>query len=278
MQKERDAATNQLASLSEELAKNKKIPTEVLKLRGEVGALKQESKMAGEQSAISKLTSDPASRSAMREQQKLGMRMLYNEFAKSLKLTPEMTGKLNDMLADNVMDNVDLITQALHDGRSQAEAEQIFSTADKAFQDKIQALLGDDALTKYQEYTRNLVNAVSAAQFAEGFTGDTDAKQAKQKQFEQVMKDATAAALKNAGLPADYQAVPMLNFANIASEDEETQSLNLLDNIYKTAAASSTSFLSTEELANLDTFRTNALNNSRIMLTMNRKLMAPISK
>ena len=278
LQNERDVATNQLASLSAEMANTKKTPTEVLKLRGEVGALKQESKMAGEKSAISKLTSDPATRSAMREQQKLAMRGLYTDFAKKLKLTPEVTGRLNDMLADNVMDNVDIITQALHDGRSQTEVEQIFSTADKAFQDKIQSLLGDDALTQYKEYTRNLINTVSAAQFADGLTGDDAAKKAKQKQFEQAMQEATAAALKNAGLPADYQAVPMLNFANIASENEASQSLDLLDNIYKTVAANSTSFLSPEELASLDTFRTNALNNSRMMLTMNRKLMAPISK
>ena len=113
LQHQRDDATNQLANLAAELAAAKRNPSEVLKLRGEVGSLRQENKQAGEKSALSKLTADPATRKAMRDTQKIGMTGVYKDFAKQLNLSPEMTGKLNDLLADNVMDNVDLITQAL---------------------------------------------------------------------------------------------------------------------------------------------------------------------
>ena len=46
------------------------------------------------------------------------------------------------------------------------------------------------------------------------------------------MREEAQAALASAGLPADYQTVPMLNFRNIASEQEGEKSLKLLDDIY----------------------------------------------
>jgi RNA polymerase sigma factor (sigma-70 family) len=278
LQHERDRATNQVAGMTEELAAARKNPSEVLKLRGEVSHLRQENADVTSTSAVSKLTSNPETKKLIRDQQKMGMKAIYGDFTKRLNLSPEMSGKFNDLLADNVMDEIDLITQALHDGKSQTEVNQIFSAADAALQGKVQALLGDDAAAQYKDYTLNLASTLTAAQFAGELTGDTAAKQEKQNQLQQLVQQETAAALKNAGLPADYQAVPMLNFANIASEDQATASLNLLDSIYSNVAANSSSFLSPDEIASFQTFRTNAINNSRTVLGMNRKLMAPLSQ
>ncbi len=72
--------------------------------------------------------------------------------------------------------------------------------------------------------------------------------------------------------------MPILNFANIASEAQANQSLDLLDKIFASVAAKSSGFLNADEIANFQTFRTNAINTSRMMLTMNRNLMAPIGK
>ena len=278
LQKERDEATNELALAAEKTDANKHAPAEMLKLRGEVGALRQEKKMTGEKSPLSKVTADPAVKKMMRDQQKLGMGIIYKDFAKQLGLTSNMTGKLNDLLADNVMDNVDLITQALHDGKSEADINQIFAASDQDLQAKIQALLGDDALAKYKDYTQNLGSTLTASQFGDMLTGDKQEKQDKLNQFKQVLQQQITAAVQNAGLPSDYQVVPMLNFANIASEDEANQSLSLLDNIYANVAANSSSFLTPGEIASFQNFRTNAINNSRAALSMNRTLMAPLSQ
>ncbi|HEY4416757.1 MAG TPA: sigma-70 family RNA polymerase sigma factor [Verrucomicrobiae bacterium] len=278
LKKERDDATNRLAGMAEEIAKINNRPAEVLKLRGEVGTLRQEKKNIGEKSALNKITADPATRKIMRDQQKMGLSTIYSDLAKRLNLTPEMADKFNDLLADNIMDGIDLTTQALHDGKSQAEVDQIFSSADAALKDKIQALLGDDGLAQYKDYSQNLISTLSAQQFAGKLTGDAAEKADKQNQLQQAIQAATAAALQNAGLPPDYQVVPMLNLANIASEAQATQSLNLLDTIYANVAASSSSFLSPEELASFKTFRETALSNNRTILSMNRNLMAPIAQ
>jgi RNA polymerase sigma factor (sigma-70 family) len=280
LQQERDKASNQLAGLSDQLALAKKTqnPSEVLKLRGEVTTLRKEKSDSDSQSAVSKLTADPAMRKTLRTTQKLGMTAIYSDFAKNLNLTTEQTGQLNDLLADHIMDNIDLITQALHDGKSRGEIDQMFASENAALQTKLQALLGPDGATQYGDYTKNLLSTLSAAQFTAGLTGDAAAVADKKAQMTQAIQAATQSALSAAGLPADYQTVPMLNLANIASPEEAAQNLQLLDNIYGQVAANAGSYLNADELAKFQAFRTNAISNSKTMLDMNRKLMAPIGQ
>ena len=121
LRRERDDATNRLAALTDELARVKKNPSEVLKLRGEMGALRQEKAAADSQSAASKAVADPETRKTIREHNKMVVSGIYSDLAKRLKLTPGQTGQLNDLLADHAMDNLDLTMQVLHDGKSQAE-------------------------------------------------------------------------------------------------------------------------------------------------------------
>ncbi len=278
LQRERDDATNRLAALVDELADAKKNPAEVLKLRGEVGALRQEKAIAGSQNALNKLTANPETRKTLRDQQKTGMSTLYSDLVKRLNLTPEQAGQLNDLLADHVMDSIDLITQALHDNKTRGEIDQLFSAQNSALQDQLLALIGPDGMAQYQDYTKNLLSTLTAAQFAGSLTGDPTTVADKKSQFLQAMQAATQSALAAAGLPADYQTVPMLNFANIASAEEGAQSLQLLDSIYVQVAASASAFLSADELNKFQEYRTNAIQRSQTMLLMNRKMMAPISQ
>ena len=278
LQRERDAASNQVAALTEELAGAKKNPTEVLKLRGEVGALRQEKAIAGGKSAINKITADPAARKALRDQQKIGMTALYSDLAKRLNLTPDQAGQFNDLLADQVMNSIDLITQALHDKDTPDQVGRLFSAQEAALRDQLQALVGPDGLAQYLDYTKNLGSTLTAAQFAAGLTGDPSTVAEKKKQMLQAMQEATQSALAAAGLPADYQTVPMLNFANIASAEQAAQSLQLLNNIYDQVAARASTFLTADELKKFQDFRTSAINNSQTMLLMNRNLMAPIAQ
>jgi RNA polymerase sigma factor (sigma-70 family) len=277
LQRELDDATNRLASLADELAKVKKNPIEVLKLRGEVGALRHEKAIAASRSALNKLTANPEARKALRDQQKMGMSAIYSDLVKRLNLTADQTGQLNDLLANHVMDSIDLITQALHDNKKQGEIDQLFSVQNSALQDQLQVLIGPDGLAQYLDYTKNLGSTLTAAQFAGNLTGDPTAVAEKKNQLLQAMQQATQSALAAAGLPADYQTVPMLNFANIASEEQATKSVQLLDGIYAQVATSASTFLTPDELNKFQEYRTNAINSSQAQLLMNRNLMAPVS-
>jgi hypothetical protein len=278
LRRERDEATNRLAALTDELARLKENPSEVLTLRGEVGALRQEKVAADSQSAVSKAVADPETRKTIREHNRMVASGLYSELAKRLKLTPEQTGQFNDLLADHGMDNLDLITRALHDGKSQAEVRQIFSTSDTAFQDKVQALLGDDALTQYRDYTKNLSSTMFVESFGAVLTGDPEAVADKKSRLLHVMQEATQSALAAAGLPADYQTMTAMNPCNIASEEEGAQSLQLKDDILGDVAVRASAFLNADELSKWQEFRTTAIKNSRNFILMERKLMAPVSQ
>jgi RNA polymerase sigma factor (sigma-70 family) len=278
LQRERDRATNALAALAAKDVDLNKKPNEVLKLRGEVGRLRKENADIGSTSALSKVTANPEARKMLRDQQKLGMNMIYKGFAQRAKLTSEQTEKLNDLLADHIMDNVDHVTTVLRDKPTLEQLNQVFAAQDAVLQEKVGELLGQDSLAQYQDYTKGLLSTLTAEQFKSMLTGTDASKDEKSKQFAQVLQEEVQAALAAAGLPADYQTVPMLNFRNIASEQEGDRSLQLLEDIYQRASGRAGSFLSPDELAKFQEFKTTAIKNNRTALTLNRTMMAPIAQ
>ena len=253
---------------------------ELLRLRGEVGRLRRES--AEEQDAktnrpspLSGLTADPAMWKLIRDQQKATFTAIYKEFTNRMTLPPEQADKLVNLLADDVMENINHITAVLREGKTPEQMNQVFAAQEAALQEKVKDLLGPEGESQYEDYTRNLASYLTAEQFKGKLTGDLLAKEAKAKQLYQAMQEETQRVLANAGLPSDYQTVPSLNFRNIASEQEGEKSLNLLDGIYAGVITRASSFLSEQELGSLNQFRTNAMNTTRMSLSINRKMMAP---
>jgi RNA polymerase sigma factor (sigma-70 family) len=277
LQRQRDQASNQLADVSSELAALKKNPVEVQKLRGEVGRLRRENTAMASSSPLSKVTANPEAVKMVREQQKAGMGLIYKGFAQSAKLTQEQAQKLNDLLADHVMENVGHVTTALRDKPSLEQMNAMFAAEDGTLHEQLRELLGEDGLAKYQDYTQRLLSTLSADQFKGMLQGADAAKQEKARQLSEAIQQGIQESLAAAGLPADYQVVPMLNFGNIASEQQGEQALKLLDDIYQRAATRGGSFLSAVELAKFQEFRTTAINNSRAALALNRSMMAPLS-
>src|SRR5260370_35204790 len=114
----------------------------------------------------------------IREQQKMGMGMIYKDFAEKAKLTPDQTEKLNDLLADHIMANVSNVTSILHDKPTTDQMNQTFATQEAALQQQVQALIGPDGLAQYQDYTKNLLSTLSTQQVTNHTTG-TDAQEFK---------------------------------------------------------------------------------------------------
>lgn len=278
LKRERDAANMKLAQVVEENDALKKRPGETLKLRNEVGQLKRENTEITSKSALSKLTADPEARQMMRDQQKMGMAVLYKGFAEQAKLAPEMKEKLNDLLADHVMANVDNITTALRDKPTKEQLTQTFAAQDAALQQQISTLLGPDAAAQFNSYSKDMVSTLTAEQFKDQLSGTDAEKAAKAQQLMKLIQAEVPSALASANLPANYQVVPILNFANIASESQADMSLALLDNIFQRATSQTGSFLSADEQTKFQQFIAKALSNNRMALNMNRTLMAPIGR
>lgn len=277
LERERDRASNQLAAASAQLDAIRKNPAEVHKLRGEVGRLRRENAEITESSPLSRVTANPDAVKLMRQQQKAGMGMIYSGFSSKAKLTPEQTEQLNNLLADHIMDNVNQVTTLLKDKPGVDKINEVFSAQDAVLEEEVRTLLGEDSFAQYKDYTRQLLSTLSADQFKRELTGTDEIKAEKAKQLSQALDESLREALANAGLPEDYQALPILNFRNIASEQQGDLALKVLDDIYQRTARRGTAFLSPEELTKLEEFRGKAIENSRGALTLNRTMMAPLS-
>ncbi len=254
---------------------------ELLRLRGEVARLRGD--LANEQSrtngpsALSGIKADPAMWQLIRDQQKMGMGQIYKDFAKKLNLPEEQREKFNQLLADDVMENIDHITAVLRDKLTLQQMEPIFAGQEAAMLEKVQALLGPEAVEQYQEYTSRLASNITAEQFKEMLSGEDAEKKAKARQLYEAMLAETQQALANAGLPQNYQTLAILNFRNIASETAAESNLQLLDGIYARVAANAGSYLSPDEVKKFGEFREKAMNAQRTALKMNRVMMAPSS-
>lgn len=277
LQIERNKATNAVAALLAENATLKKNPGEVLKLRGEVGRLRQENVAIGSSSAVSKLTSDPKATKLLRDQQKVGMGMIYRGLSQKLKLTPEQTEQLNDTLADHIMANVSNVTAVLRDKLPLEQADQVFNAQENALQQQIASVLGPEGASDYQEYTRNLLQRLTVEQFKPQLTGEEEAKAEKAKQLEQLLREEAQKVIALNGLSPDYQLVPVLNFRNIAFEAEGEKSVKMLESIYQQVAERGASFLSPEEIEKWKKFKTSGVDNSRTILSLNHTMMEPIA-
>jgi RNA polymerase sigma factor (sigma-70 family) len=272
-----------LAATEPALPRSNDPSPEVLKLRGEVGRLRQEkvtdaANKTNGPSLLSGLSSNPEMLKLIRNQQKMGMTVIYKDFAKQANLPKETSEKLTELLADDVMANIDHITTMLSEGKSSAEREKVFAEQEAALQVKVQDLIGPEAFAKYQDYTHNLASYLTAEQFKQTLEGEKETKDQRAKQLYDVLKEETQVALGNAGLNPDFQTVPSMNFRNFVSEQEAEKNLKLLDDIYQRAATRAGAFLSPEEIKKFAEFRSNAINANRMALALNRKMMAPGSK
>lgn len=263
---------------------NKDQSREVLKLRGEVGALRKTAEEAAaaaskaSEAPLTGVTANPEMSKMIRDQQKMGLGMIYKGFGERAKLPPEKMEALNNLLADHVMTNISHITAILKEGKSAEEMNRILTAQETETHEAVKNLLGEDAYAKYQEYNRDLASYLTAEQFKAMLPGSQETKDAQAKKLHDLMRDETQKALTARGLPADYQTVPTLNFRNIASEDEGEKNVQLLDDIYANVTSGASAFLSPEELQKFAEFRKLAINNNRLALTLNRKLMAPPTK
>ena len=278
LKSEHAAANGRVAALANQTTTPRTNSSELLKLRGQVGVLRQEKADLGRKSALSKVTADPTARKAMRDAQRMGMKSLYGDMVKRLGLAPEQQEKFHDLLADDVMENIDLITQSLQDKSGKAEIDRLFSAQESALRDKLAALLGPDSATQYNEYTKDLAGTLTTVQFESNLTGEKAVKAEKKQKLMQFIREETGAALAAAGLPADYQSLPMLNFRNIASGEAAEDSLKLMGDVFGRVSERADAFLSPEEMKQLQEFGKQALENNRAMLLMNRKMMAPIAE
>jgi RNA polymerase sigma factor (sigma-70 family) len=153
LQQERQQTAGQLAALREENARLKSgsNTTELLKLRGQVGTLRQravanEAKSNPPSSGLDKMMNDPAMKEYIRLAQREKIKSMYADLFKELKLSPEQSDQFLDLICDVASKSMDQIT-------SPGMSDQAVADAKVALGIQLQALLGDAGIARFKEYS-----------------------------------------------------------------------------------------------------------------------------
>jgi len=161
-QRERDDASNRLAALAEENAALKRNPTEVLKLRGQVGSLRSQLQSAtnvarrtpgaGE---TANMFNNPAMRKSLAQARLVAARTMYAPLLREMKLKPEEADKFINLLGDNSLKIQDQSTAALRGETPKDAATQIIKNLKNELDSELQALLGPERYAQYQQFNAN---------------------------------------------------------------------------------------------------------------------------
>jgi RNA polymerase sigma factor (sigma-70 family) len=152
---EREEAAQRIAALIDENAqlKSGRKDSELLRLRGEVGTLRQKVSSNASSSpqpsgGLAKMMSDPAMKEYMRKAMMEKMHLLYADLIKELKLTPEQTEQFLQVLSDSGTKSLAKL-MGTPQGASDAGAP-----TDVASQ--LQAVLGDAGCARFKEFSEEM--------------------------------------------------------------------------------------------------------------------------
>jgi len=146
LQRDRDDATNRLASLADENAALNRNPTELLKLRGQVGSLRNQlnaatnaERGATTADATANALSTPAMRTSLAQARLVAYRRQYAPLIRQMKLTPEEAEKFINLLGENSQKLQDQSSAALREGTSRDAAIQTMQNLKNQMEDDLEA-------------------------------------------------------------------------------------------------------------------------------------------
>ncbi len=157
LEQEGSRASNEVAALSEENARLKsgRTDAELLRLRGQVGTLRQQAATQAltvqSSGGLAKLMNDPALKEYMRKAMQDKLKSMYADLIQELNLTPEQTEQFLQLLSDAGAKNLARLT-AVAQGRTTQPADD--SAQDQATQ--LRALLGDAGCARFKEFSEEL--------------------------------------------------------------------------------------------------------------------------
>jgi RNA polymerase sigma factor (sigma-70 family) len=153
LEQERNAATGQVAALREENARLRsgQSANELLKLRGEVGVLRQkagttQSNASSPRTGLEKMMSDPAMKEYIRQAQIGKFKEFYGDFFKEQNMTPEQTEKFLNVMCDIAGKSMEQLSSAAQGNGQQPAAEDINGSP-------LHELLGDGGMARFKQYS-----------------------------------------------------------------------------------------------------------------------------
>lgn len=138
---------------------------------------------------LGKMMKDPAMREMMRDQQKAVIKLMYAGLFKDLNLSPDEKDKLQGILTESQMKNVEF-AQGMFGGKDGAaeEATRQITDAKKQTEAEVKALLGEERYAQYEDYQKTMAERMQLDQFKNQLEGETPLRDEQTRQLLQLMQ------------------------------------------------------------------------------------------
>jgi RNA polymerase sigma factor (sigma-70 family) len=160
LQQQRGQLTNQLAALREENVRlqSGQRTSEVLKLRGQVGALRQSLSSAAEPPSVgtAKLMNDSSMRDYLRQSQLRAFRTLYGPLMEELNLSAENTEKLTQTMSDTSLKAAGTILAMTQTNAPLTDMRKAVEDAKGEMDNQLRLMLGEAGYNQYTAYRQQL--------------------------------------------------------------------------------------------------------------------------
>lgn len=214
---------------------------------------------------LSKMMSDPDMRTAMKEQQRMGMDMIYGSLFKHLQLTPDQEKNFKDTLLEMQMANM---SQAgdMFGSTNRAAAMQKMNEERQKTEEKLKEILGDEKFGQYQDYNKTLGERMILDQFAK----QSDMSPEQGEKLLAIMREEKDRMQTAASTTDPAEQMKMLESDQAAEEMFKKQ-----DQVNEQVLQRAQEVLSAEQMEKFRPFVTNQTAMQRAGIKMARKMMAP---
>jgi RNA polymerase sigma factor (sigma-70 family) len=162
LQREKDEAANRLSALADEIqrVKGNTNSTELLRLRSEVGVLRQQSALSKTKSmspaeAVAKVMNDSSAIELARIQLRQTLKNHYAPLTQQLNLAPETTEKLFNLIIENELKKKVALAQLMSGDSDTETALQGRDQAKAELENQIKELLGDAGYAQLDQFNHD---------------------------------------------------------------------------------------------------------------------------
>jgi RNA polymerase sigma factor (sigma-70 family) len=169
LQRERDEMRTQLAAVQAQAAQPKPGSNtgEILRLRGEVGTLRQrvassEAKASAPSSGMAKWLSDPNMAEYMRHAAADKIKALYAPLFQELKLTPEQREKFGEIFGNHATNALGRLSGMSQGAPEQGASAKGVEGGESELANQVRSLLGDTGFARWAEFSQELPGRTAA--------------------------------------------------------------------------------------------------------------------
>jgi hypothetical protein len=193
-QRERDDASNSLVALQTENQQLKSAhkSAEVLKLRGEVGKLRQQNadaqtQLKGSPQGLKAMMSDPAMKEFIHQTQINLIRTRYTDLFKELKLSPEQNDQFVQAISDLWLKRTEEVSQMKLGAANATNPVANATAAESDLKDRLHSVLGEAGYARYKDFEQELP-ARSALKLLQTELGDNHLRDDQSARFVELVK------------------------------------------------------------------------------------------